>query len=80
MTDSNDHKAASEPHLDCFVGRDTPRVDALIAGVMEQFPRLHEQGRYYEEVHQRLAPLARDLERENDRLRVALLTGASRVE
>ena len=49
----------------------SPRVDALIERVMEQHPGVSAsaQARYYEEVHQELAPLARDLERENDRLR-----------
>lgn len=71
MNDSKDHKAAAEPPLDCHVGRDTPRVDALIAKVMADFPAhtAHAEARYYDEVHQHLAPLARKLERENVLLR-----------
>lgn len=41
---------------------DFPRVEACIQGAMRQFPGA--TGRYYEEAHQRLAPLARDMERE----------------
>ena len=46
---------------------DTPRVDALIAKVTEAHPGISRtaQAEYYEEVHQHLAPLARELEREN---------------
>ena len=53
---------------------DTPRVDALIDGVMEQYPCVSRsaQAEYYEEVHKHLAPLARDLEREIARLRETL--------
>lgn len=71
MNDSKDHKAAAEPLLDCQVGHDTPRVEALIDRVMAMHPRhtAYGQARYYEEVHQHLAPLARDLERENAMLR-----------
>ena len=71
MNDSKDHKAAAEPPLDCNVGHDTPRVDALIAKVMADFPAhtAHAEARYYDEVHQHLAPLARALERENVGLR-----------
>ncbi|WP_186187962.1 hypothetical protein [Burkholderia gladioli] len=49
----------------------SPRVDELIAGVMKRFPGVSAsaQARYYEEVHQHLAPLARELEAENARLR-----------
>jgi len=47
-----------------------PRVEACIQGAMRQFPGA--TGRYYEEVHQRLAPLARDLERE-------LIAAAARI-
>ncbi len=44
----------------------TPRVEALIARVMDRFPGQTEQSdrRYYPAVHQELGPLARDLERE----------------
>lgn len=50
---------------------DTPRVDALIAKVMAEHPGVSRtaQAEYYEEVHQHLAPLARGLERETDKLR-----------
>src|SRR5574340_648124 len=46
---------------------DTPRVDALIAKVTEAHTGISRtaQAEYYEEVHQHLAPLARELEREN---------------
>ncbi|AJW99614.1 gp38 domain protein [Burkholderia gladioli] len=49
----------------------SPRVDELITGVMKRFPGVSAsaQARYYEEVHQHLAPLARELEAENARLR-----------
>lgn len=54
----------SDPEL---LPSDTPRVDALIAKVMAEHPGVSRtaQAEYYEEVHQHLAPLARDLEREN---------------
>jgi hypothetical protein len=43
-----------------------PRVDACIEGVMNRFPGETKaaHARYYEEVHQHLAPLARQLEQE----------------
>lgn len=43
-----------------------PRVEAVIDAVMERYPGTGPaaQLRYYEAVHQELAPLARDLERE----------------
>ncbi|AJX00898.1 hypothetical protein BM43_3025 [Burkholderia gladioli] len=52
----------------------SPRVDKLITDVMKRFPGESRaaQARYYEEVHQHLAPLARELEAEVARLRVAL--------
>ncbi|WP_186195643.1 helix-turn-helix domain-containing protein [Burkholderia gladioli] len=52
----------------------SPRVDELIAGVMKRFPGQSRaaQARYFEEVHQHLGPLARELEAEAARLRVAL--------
>lgn len=67
-------KVSAEPPRDCDVGRDTPRVDALIAKVMADFPAhtAAAEARYYDEVHQHLAPLARELERENARLRKLL--------
>lgn len=42
----------------------TPRVDALINEVIKKHPSIStaSQAKYYEEVHQLLAPLARDLE------------------
>jgi hypothetical protein len=51
-----------------------PRVEECIAGVMKRFPGTSKlaQARYYEEVHQELAPLAREFERENIRLREQL--------
>lgn len=44
-----------------------PRVEACIAEVMLRFPgdSKTDEARYYEQVHQALAPLARQLEREN---------------
>lgn len=44
----------------------TPRVEACIDAVMARYPRTGpvSQAKYYEEVHQHLGPLARDLERE----------------
>lgn len=48
----------------------TERVDELIERVMKAFPSVSAlaQSRYYEEVHQELAPLARELERQLDEL------------
>lgn len=45
---------------------DTPKTDALIHRVMRQYPGVSAsaQAKYYEEVHQELAPLCRRLERE----------------
>lgn len=73
MTEQRE-KAAAEPPLDCQVGHGTPRVEALIDRVMAQYKGISpaSQAKYYEEVHQHLAPLARELERENVRLRKAL--------
>lgn len=53
---------------------DTPRVEAVINAVVEQHPGIGPaaQLRYFEAVHQELAPLARDLERENVMQRNAL--------
>lgn len=44
----------------------SPRVDQCIHDVMERFPgySASSQARYFEEVHQHLAPLARQLEAE----------------
>lgn len=51
-----------------------PRVEEVICRVMKRFPGTSKmaQARYYEEVHQELAPLARELERENRQLREQL--------
>ncbi|WP_186125983.1 hypothetical protein [Burkholderia gladioli] len=59
----------------------SPRVDKLITDVMKRFPgeSRSAQARYYEEVHQHLAPLARELEAEVARLRVALYTPAPAI-
>lgn len=61
----------------------TQRVEACIADVMARFPT--DSKDYYVEVHQHLAPLARQLERANDelraeveRLRAELAAGAAR--
>lgn len=51
----------------------SPRVDALIERVMQEHPGFgaSAQARYYEAVHQELAPLARDQEAEIARLQSA---------
>lgn len=41
---------------------ETPTTDAMIAGVMKQFPMATKSGGYYQEVHQHIAPLARTFE------------------
>ena len=66
MENSKDQKAAAEPPLDCRVGHDSPRVEALILDVIAKNPgrSAYAQAQYYEDVHQYLAPLARELERE----------------
>lgn len=53
-----------------------PRVEAVIAETMKRFPGESKAAlaRYFEAVHQELAPLARELERENRALR-AQFTG-----
>lgn len=47
---------------------DAPRVEALIASVMARHPGIDvspkRAARYFEEVHQELAPLARSMERD----------------
>lgn len=50
---------------------DTPITDKLIHGVMRQYPgtSTSAQAKYYEEVHQELAPLCRDFERQLAALR-----------
>jgi hypothetical protein len=52
---------------------DTPRVTACIEAVMKRFPSDRSTA-YFTEVHQHLAPLARDLEREVAAVREAILT------
>lgn len=52
---------------------DTPRVDACIEAVSQRFPSLKSTA-YFEEVHQHITPLARDLEREMSAVREAVLT------
>ena len=49
----------------------TPRVEECIGAIMARHPGTSERAlcKYFEEVHQVLAPLARDLERENVMLR-----------
>lgn len=49
---------------------DTPRVEACIEAVMRRYPS-DKATAYYEAVHQQLAPLARELEREVATLRQA---------
>ncbi|WP_321967066.1 hypothetical protein [Burkholderia cepacia] len=52
----------------------TPRVETLIDRYQAQFPGTSKAAlsRYFEEVHQGLAPLARELERENAELRAQI--------
>ncbi|WP_213308291.1 hypothetical protein [Paraburkholderia sacchari] len=52
----------------------TPRVEAVIDAMCARFPGASKasQNRYFEAVHQELAPLARELERENRLLREQL--------
>ncbi|MES2262138.1 MAG: hypothetical protein V4724_26760 [Pseudomonadota bacterium] len=45
-----------------------PRVEACIAAVMQRFPS-EKSTAYFTEVHQHLAPLARELEAENMKLK-----------
>lgn len=54
---------------------DTPRVDAIIGVAMKRSrgEGASAQARYYEKVHQHLALLARDLERDNNQMREALM-------
>lgn len=51
--------------------KDTPRVDHCIGECVREFEDYSPEGqaKYFEEVHQRLAPLARKLERENAQLK-----------
>lgn len=51
-----------------------PLVEACIQWVMKKYPGYSpsSQARYFEAVHQELAPLARELERENRQLREQL--------
>lgn len=50
---------------------DSPRTDLLIAQVMEKYPGQTPaaQARYFEAVHQEIAPLCRELEREVTQLK-----------
>jgi len=52
----------------------SPRVEAVITAVMKQYPGESKAAlaRYFEAVHQVLAPLARALEHENTELRTQL--------
>lgn len=52
------------------VKKATPRVDACIEAVSKRFPSLKSTA-YFEEVHQHIAPLAREMEREIADLRAA---------
>jgi hypothetical protein len=60
--------------------RAAPRVEACIDAVMKEFPGTSAaaQARYFEAVHQELAPLARELERENIALRAMLSPAAAK--
>lgn len=51
-----------------------PRVEACIDAVMAKYPRTGpvSQAKYYEEVHQHLGPLARQLEHEVQELRTVV--------
>lgn len=53
---------------------DTPRVSACIEAVMLRYPS-DKSTVYFTAVHQELAPLARELERENAELRAVLAAG-----
>lgn len=57
------------------------RVDDIISETMARFPGVSRtaQAEYYEEVHQHLAPLARELEIETDRLKQLLRAESDRV-
>lgn len=59
---------------DTAMATESPRVDALIEAAMARY-KGHgtlAQARYYEAVHQELAPLARELEAENAEYRTLL--------
>lgn len=60
---------------------ETPLVDGLIDKIMAENPGVsaRAQAKYYEEVHQHLAPLARELELENMRLR-AVVEAAKKID
>jgi hypothetical protein len=60
----------------------SPRTDALIAEVMAQYPgeSPRAMNRYFLEVHQRLAPLCRELEVENRALREEMCHPKLRAE
>ncbi|RRW98960.1 hypothetical protein [Pandoraea apista] len=55
---------------------DSPRVEACITEVMQKHPGESKASlaKYFEAVHQELAPLARELERENRQLRDQIQT------
>lgn len=74
--DPNDHDAVAKALLEKYRDQqesDTPRVEAVIDKVMAEHPgrgfTATAMAMYYEAVHQELAPLARELERENTMLR-----------
>lgn len=58
------------------------RVEALISKVMAEHPSKTQaaQHDYFEAVHQQLAPLARELERENEALRAELVAAKAAAE
>ena len=62
-------------------GSTTPRVDAVIAAVMAQHPGHSPaaQARYFDAVHQELAPLARQLEAEVQQLQIQVDAHAAQV-
>lgn len=65
MTNKTDGVSAMSAELG-IASSGAPRVEACIDSVMRQYPTLGGRAdqRYYEAVHQELAPLARELERE----------------
>lgn len=60
---------------------ESPRVEEVIRKMMKRFPGIGKasQARYYEEVHQELAPLARQLERELREARREALEEAAKI-
>lgn len=71
-------KGGSEGACKTLLGDRAQTVDAVIAQVMARFST--DSKEYYEAVHQRLAPLARELEADNIRLRAALHAETARWE